>query len=80
MKSDKKFIKTSNINLITPTSSRTKKIDLTKKIPQTTKNTNKKINFELEQKKKILEEAELELVSREKLELDQKKEEIKREL
>ena len=33
LKSDKKFIKTSKVDLITPTSSRTKKIDLTKKIP-----------------------------------------------
>ena len=51
-----------------------------KKIPSTAKNTNKKITFELEHKKKILEEAEQELARREKFELDKKKEELKREL
>ena len=51
-----------------------------KKVPSTAKNTNKKIIFELEHKKKILEEAEQELARREKFELDKKKEELKREL
>ena len=67
--------------MVTPGSSKNKRIDLTRKpVPQTTKNTNKNFNFELEQKKKILQEAEIELARREKQELDQKKEELKREL
>jgi hypothetical protein len=81
LKSDKKFIRTSKVDLVTPSSARNKKIDLTRRQPpQTAKNTNKKFNLELDQKKKVLEEAEHELARREKQKLDQKKEELKREL
>jgi hypothetical protein len=78
LKSDQKFIKTSKVDLVTPTS---KKIDLTKKkAPATAKNTQKQFTFDLEHKKKMLQKAELELARREKHDLDQKKEELKREL
>jgi hypothetical protein len=65
-----KIIKTSKVDLMLSARA-IKKIDLTKPVkkavPSTTKNLKSgRFNFELEQKKKILEQAELELARREK--------------